>query len=194
MDYINGNVPVSQPDAEGCYRWLSIKAGQPSIFCSPTGSPAATLAGDLDLNGRLITNNNLPETDPLFHGSGVSFRRDPANISMTIPGTGNVLDTASYIDAYLLAGVYHYSAFFFVSDAASVGNTIQFTLNPEFPSPPIDESDTATLVQISFFPAPILNTTSRWDNGLLTITVFLAAPFVTSGLILVKLVGSVPRA
>ena len=34
IDCLNDNVPVYDPDDKGCYRWMSIKAGRPSKFCS----------------------------------------------------------------------------------------------------------------------------------------------------------------
>lgn len=35
IDCLNHNVPVYDPDEKGCYRWMSIRAGQPSKFCAP---------------------------------------------------------------------------------------------------------------------------------------------------------------
>jgi len=44
IDCLNDNVPVYDPDEKGCYRWMSIKAGQPSKFCSDV-----TFEGGIDL-------------------------------------------------------------------------------------------------------------------------------------------------
>jgi hypothetical protein len=50
IDCLNHNVPVYDPDENGCYEWMSIKAGKPSKFCDDVDFFGLTrLFGDLEV-------------------------------------------------------------------------------------------------------------------------------------------------
>jgi len=87
IDCLNDNVPVYDPDEKGCYRWMSVKAGQPSKFCS-----AVTLEGDptiLEVDGCINAcfDPPIPPVEPRFrdlHPLAMSVDR-----SFTIVGSSN---------------------------------------------------------------------------------------------------------
>jgi hypothetical protein len=58
VDCLNDNLPVYDPDENGCYRWMSIRAGKPSKFCA-----RLTIGGDL----------NVPEPECIRHDGNITF-------------------------------------------------------------------------------------------------------------------------
>jgi hypothetical protein len=191
-DQNNYLVPVANPDANGCWRHVSVKAGKPSILCSDNPlTPALTLGGDLDLNGYDIVDNNPTSDKQLL--SILNFGILPE----TALGVDVTAGTALVTTDKEFTGLYYNRQFSFSSSVRlenvnlTAGNALQLELTPVFPldMPPIQGSGTAQTVG-TFEPfdgtitGGIATVNTSWNtmgymvvdiqfNGLITKTEFL---------------------
>jgi len=95
-DYLNESVPVSDPDSEGNYKWMVVKAGGYSAFSKP-----------IDLTGAFIF-NRIGDASIKYEMVNSSLTTPSANYVPCVPNVaGNSLKTLvinSKIDTFVASG------------------------------------------------------------------------------------------
>ena len=67
IDCLNSSVPVYDPDENGCYRWMSVKAGQNSTFCANVDIKGDTNVENINVNQDISVIGDINVTGTINH-------------------------------------------------------------------------------------------------------------------------------
>lgn len=184
-DYIDGNVPVSQPDKFGCYRWMAVRAGLPSKFCSPGApEPAIRMFGDIETNGQAVIN----PAPPVGQNPAPIIRTQTTTPLIFADIVGSSTPEAASAKMYANVGygivenILTFTIHAFLDDITTAGaNQYQFSIDPSFGALFTAFSEASTGLNFALqslspgVPSPS-TITGGWSPSLLTITATWLAP------------------
>lgn len=188
MDYLNGNVPVSQPDGDGCYRWMGINAGLTSSFCSPDDRPAITLiGGDLDVGGNSIENTGNGLVTPVDDTPAIVFDiGDGTPVIRTLYGK-KVDNAFSYTFRFIIDDV--------MTDTDGITNDLlRLTVTPTLPFNVMD-SQPGTIIDSDNLTGTTISksaTFTQWRDNELLVDLNFVAPVVPANSYEITITGIAP--